>query len=119
MPKTDDDRLVRDRLNKAIADLESIKDTGDAAAAVVELDQTRVGRLSRMDAMQSQAMSAAAQQRQRARIVSLKLAIKRLDSDDYGDCLSCGEPIDPRRLDYDPAVARCIGCQEEHDSDQG
>ncbi len=39
---------------KELLDLEIM---GDEAAKTVELDQTRVGRLSRMDALQGQAVS--------------------------------------------------------------
>ena len=38
-------------------ELERLAETGKSSEAVVKLDQTRVGRLSRMDAMQAQAMA--------------------------------------------------------------
>ena len=43
--------------------LQAIYETAKEAAETVELDQSRVGRLSRMDAMQQQAMAQATNQR--------------------------------------------------------
>ncbi len=39
-------------------------------------------------------------------------ALDRLDSGDYGICLSCGEPIPERRLDVLPWARYCVRCQE-------
>ena len=47
-------------------------------ARPVELDQTKVGRLSRMDAMQSQAMAKETQRRRNADITRIDAAIKRI-----------------------------------------
>ena len=44
----------------------------------VELDQTKVGRLSRMDAMQSQAMAKETQRRRKNDITRIDAAIKRI-----------------------------------------
>lgn len=76
----------------------------------IELDQTKVGRLSRMDAIQSKEMEAATAQRRNAEIKAIAAAIDRLEQGDYGYCVTCGEPISLKRLENDPAVALCIGC---------
>jgi DnaK suppressor protein len=39
-------------------------------------------------------------------------ALDRLDSGDYGICLSCEEPIPPKRLHALPWARYCIPCQE-------
>ena len=52
------------------------QETGDQAEQTVELDQARVGRLSRMDAMQAQAMSKETGRRRRQKLL-LQLATKR------------------------------------------
>ncbi len=78
--------------------------------APVELDQQAVGRLSRMDAIQVRAMAEASETRRRARVVRIDAALKRIDDGSYGECLECGEPIPPRRLEIDPAVALCVSC---------
>ena len=76
----------------------------------VELDQTKVGRLSRMDALQRQAMAQETERRRRIELQKIDAALARIDSDDYGYCLSCGEEIGEARLELDPAVPNCIDC---------
>ena len=79
--------------------------------APVELDQQSVGRLSRMDAIQQQSMDLAREERRRQRRDIIASALTRIDEDDYGYCLVCGEDIPYKRLHADPAVTRCIDCQ--------
>ena len=78
--------------------------------APVELDQQTVGRLSRMDALQVQAMAEAQAERRKAEVKRINEAIARLEAGEYGYCVSCGEPIAPKRLDLDPAAATCVRC---------
>jgi DnaK suppressor protein len=91
-------------------ELENLAATGDASAAVVQLDQTKVGRLSRMDALQAQAMAQASGARRAALLREIGAALRRIDNGSYGDCERCEEPINPRRLDADPTARLCIGC---------
>ena len=86
------------------------QETGNEAEQTVELDQTRVGRLSRMDAMQAQAMSIETGRRRRRKLLQIEAALKRLDDDDFGYCQECGEDIAPARLEIDPTVEFCISC---------
>lgn len=81
-------------------------------AKPVELDQTSVGRLSRMDAMQSQEMAQEMVRRRRQQLVQVEGALRRVESGEYGVCFRCGEEIDSRRLGVDPTITRCIGCAE-------
>lgn len=102
--------FFRQLLLEQQAELMAISDTGDEAAAVVELDQSRVGRLSRMDAMQAQAMSKEAQQRRVIQLQKIRQALQRIEQDEYGLCLSCGDWISEKRLRVDPANPLCIDC---------
>jgi len=77
---------------------------------VVVLDQTSVGRLSRMDALQNQAMQVETERRREVELKRIDAALKRIDEDEYGYCVSCGEEIQPKRLDMDPANPVCIDC---------
>jgi len=90
--------------------IELIRKTGDEAAGIVELDQTRVGRLSRMDAMQSQAMSREAQRRRELEITRIDQALQRIERDEFGICVSCDEEIGIERLKLDPSNPFCIHC---------
>ena len=87
-------------------------ETGGQAEEVVELDQTRVGRLSRMDAMQAQAMSQETGRLRRLHIREIDAALSRIEAGEYGDCLECGEAINPGRLEATPRAILCIDCAE-------
>ena len=105
-------RAVRKRLLELRAELESLADTGDEAARIVELDQSRVGRLSRMDALQAQAMAKASSERRDAMLGRINAALGRVARGEYGLCQLCEEPIHPKRLDVDPTALLCIECAE-------
>lgn len=105
-----DTEHFRHLLLELCEELEASQAAGDEAASTVELDQQRQGRLSRMDALGAQAMSAATQRRRGEMLTRARAALARIDSGEFGTCTECGEPIDPRRLEFDPAVALCIGC---------
>ena len=83
---------------------------GDDAASTVELDQTRLGRLSRMDAMQAQEMAKASSRRRQMERGRIAAALRRIDEGEYGYCLSCGDLIPEPRLTIDPAAAQCVDC---------
>ena len=93
----------RDELNK----LSSISaDDRDA----VELDQQSVGRLSRMDALQRQAMAQAQERARAVELARLEQAMRRLEDGEYGWCATCGDEIAAARLEVDPAAAVCVEC---------
>lgn len=98
--------LVGER-DELIADAETARD----ASRPVELDQQAVGRLSRMDAMQVQAMAQAADERRAVRLKRIEAALARLRTENFGDCLRCGEPIENERLAFDATVTLCRDCQ--------
>ena len=105
-------QFFQDLLQKLKTGLLEAGQTGDQAEDVVELDQTRVGRLSRMDAMQAQAMSLETGRRRRQQLVQIDAALKRIETGDYGDCFECGDVINPKRLEANPYSTLCIKCAE-------
>ena len=78
--------------------------------APVELDQTRMGRLSRQDALMQQSMAEATERKREAELVKIKSALDRINTEDYGFCIVCDERISEARLQNDPAVSTCIKC---------
>ena len=44
---------------------------------------------------------------------SIEDALHRMERNEYGVCVDCGEPINMKRLEIAPYVARCITCQEK------
>lgn len=91
-------------------ELLSLAQTGREAADTVELDQSKVGRLSRMDAMQAQAISQDRERRREQELQRIDAALQRIENGEYGYCLDCDEPIAEQRLKFDPAVTLCINC---------
>ena len=98
-------------IDSEITELRALSSNSRESRAPVQLDQQSVGRLSRMDAMQQQSMDVAREERRQARLAALASARRRIDSDDYGYCLGCGEDIAEARLKIDPAVTLCVDCQ--------
>ena len=76
----------------------------------VELDQSQVGRLSRMDAMQVQEMALEQERRREIEIKRINAALVRIAEGEYGFCLKCGEGISPKRLKFDPSTPMCVHC---------
>ena len=113
----DDKQIVvfKQRLLQQQQELLSLKQTGEEAAKTVDLDQTSVGRLSRMDALQGQAMSQERERRRQIELQKLASALRRIESGDYGLCVRCGEEIALKRLEFDPATPLCIDCASNSD----
>ena len=103
--KTAKQRLLD--LKKEVAEL---SDAAKNSRKPVALDQQSVGRLSRMDSLQVQAMDQAAEQRRRRDALRIDAALERLETDDYGYCVTCDEEIGAKRLELDPATPLCINC---------
>ncbi len=98
------------RLEKLLTDLLAFNEAGAEAARPVTLDQSRVGRLSRMDAMQGQQMAAETVRRRTEEIQRIRAALSRIEKDEYGYCLRCEEDIDEKRLESNPSAPLCIRC---------
>ena len=107
-----DTDMFRQLLLQRRAEMAGLSETARDAAQTVELDQTRTGRLSRMDALQGQAMARATEQRRQLELRRIEAALARLERGEFGECLECGKMIAPERLQMDPAVTLCVGCAE-------
>lgn len=102
----------RQKLLQQRKEIQQLQTSLQESSQTVILDQSRVGRLSRMDAMQGQQMALEASRRRQLQLTNIKSALQRLENGEYGYCLQCGEEIDRRRLDFDPASSHCIECAE-------
>ena len=95
----------RDVLEAELEALEKLQAGSADARKPVELDQVAVGRLSRMDAMQLQAMAKASNQRREQLKARIRAALTRMDEGAFGECVECGEPI-PAKPPWRPTGAR-------------
>jgi DnaK suppressor protein len=106
---------VKEKLLALREELERVASTTDEAADVVKLDQSKVGRLSRMDAMQAQAMAKESVRRRREMLRKISAALQRIEDGEYGRCRNCDERINPKRLEIDPTTLYCINCASEQE----
>lgn len=113
------DELTAEQLKALRSDLlvlkvslrEDLESSADASKPV-ELDQSSVGRVSRIDAIQHQQLAAASRQAQIHRVSMTDQALRRIEQDIYGYCLRCEEPIGYRRLKARPESAQCVRCAD-------
>ncbi len=116
MTRSDHDvAAIEARLRARRAELEHAGAAHEDDRRPVQLDQTRMGRLSRMDALQEQAMAIELERRREVELARVDSALERLASGEYGDCVTCGEPIEPPRLELDPATPVCLACARRAD----
>ncbi|TFG64631.1 MAG: TraR/DksA family transcriptional regulator [Nitrospirales bacterium] len=95
------------------SNLLAVEQSGQEAAQTVELDQTTIGRVSRMDALQGQAMAKESQQRRTVQLQRIEASLQRLEKGTFGLCLRCGEEIHVKRLAFDPTAPLCIDCAKQ------
>lgn len=110
-----DQEQARARLLARRAELDEEDRISAESRAPVDLQQDSVGRLSRMDAMQQQAMAQATQRRRAAEQQRIGAALKRLEEGEWGWCVTCGDEIAEARLAHDPSVAQCVSCASGED----
>ncbi len=113
MPEPTSEQVRARFLRHLREELDALRQASDATSEgrrPVELDQQSVGRLSRMDAMQQQAMAAAQEARRHGRIRALEAAIRRIQAGEFGWCEDCGGFIGMPRLELEPTVMRCRDC---------
>ncbi len=102
-------RALEVELNEALV-------RGEEASKTLELDQQSVGRISRMDSIQQQAMAASARRSMEARLGLVHSAIELHATDDFGFCRSCEEPIGYERLKARPETPLCLACKSNREA---
>jgi len=105
-------QYFEERLLDEQEEIMGVSDLIQDASKPVVLDQNSVGRLSRMDALQSQAMAQAGAERQQQRLLLIEQALQRIDDNIYGRCLECDDFIATARLKIEPTIEHCIQCAE-------
>ncbi|MCP4120015.1 MAG: conjugal transfer protein TraR [Desulfobacteraceae bacterium] len=71
-----------------------------------------IGRLTRMEAINSKSMNEAALKRAKFTLSKLERALARIDTPDFGLCRECEEPIPFARLMILPEASLCVRCAE-------
>lgn len=83
---------------------------GSSAADDSIRPDNAIGRLTRMEAIQAQSISAAGKARLRKRLPQIERALKAIGEGTYGTCTSCGSDIQKGRLEFRPESRRCVAC---------
>ncbi len=104
---------ITQKLLELESELRELEETAKASSQPVRLDQASVGRLSRMDAMQSQQMALETARRRRDELARIEGALRRIEAGEYGHCFVCGNEIDVRRLLVAPTSTRCVKCHAD------
>jgi len=94
------------------AELEALDAGAKAETQPVELDQSSVGRLTRMNALQGHEMALEEARRRQQQRTEIDGALQRIEAGGYGNCFACGDAIDERRLEVAPATTRCVKCKD-------
>ncbi len=110
LPAGIDIEAFRTMLENRRAELTNLSDAAADARKPVELDQQSIGRLSRQDALQQQAMAKAQDARRAVEIRGINAAFDRIKAGEFGWCSECGEAIAVKRLEIDPTLEMCVGC---------
>ena len=107
-----DSKAFKQRLLDMRRDIEALSHVTEEERQPVELDQSAAGRLTRIEALQNQAMQLETQRRRTIEIQRIDGALARIEAGEFGYCVSCGVDIDPKRLQNDPTTPNCIDCAE-------
>lgn len=102
---------LRAKLEDLKEDLATQLSSHADAVKPVKLDQTAVGRVSRMDALQGQALAKATRRAMALQLAQCKAALQAVLRDEYGFCRRCQEPIGWKRLCARPESPFCMKCQ--------
>lgn len=103
-------RLIRSR-----NELQEQLEISEQSTQIVNLDQTAVGRVSRIDAMQQQSMALSAKSKAKAKLKKVALALMAIKNSDYGRCQQCEDDIGFPRLNVQPEASLCLDCQSKVD----
>jgi DnaK suppressor protein len=110
--------MTQDQLQELREMLETARDqlqaslnesTGDVSPVSPD---NAIGRLTRQDAMQAQQMALEIRRRNRARLLQVEMALRRIESGQYGICVRCDEEISMARLRVRPEATICVRCAE-------
>ena len=74
--------------------------------------ENSIGRISRMDAINNKSVAEAALRTSRKKLASLKFALSKIDSSNFGICVVCKNSIPTARLQYMPESTRCVRCAD-------
>ncbi len=116
---THGDVLSTEQLRSLIERLQESRDVAKALLQPqtggineIQVGDNAIGRLTRMDAIQVQAMTDMNRSQLSVRLQQIEGALVAFDAGRYGYCNRCKEPVDIERLMALPSAPLCLACQE-------
>lgn len=103
---------LRTRIEQELKDLQQSISSLEDQTKPVAPDQS-LGRLTRLDNMNNQAVARDSLSKARMRMLKLQRALEHMDDPDFGYCEECGEEIPLRRLMLLPESTMCVACAEQ------
>ena len=100
-------REIKEKINSLV---QEVADLEESTAPVSP--ENSIGRISRMDAINNKSVAEAALRSSRKKLGSLKFALTKIDSPEFGNCSVCKTPIPTARLLYMPESTRCVRCAD-------
>jgi len=98
------DKILSD-INKLKANIVALKELTKPIAP-----ENSIGRVSRMDAINNKSVNEAALRQAELKMNKLQLALKKLDTKNFGICSACKGSIPLPRLMYMPESSHCVAC---------
>jgi DnaK suppressor protein len=109
--ETDKREILKNHIKEQIESLkESIKSYKLLSQPVAP--DNAIGRLTRMEAINSKSMNEAALNRAKHTLSKMEHAFRMIDDPDFGLCRECEEPIPFARLMIMPESDLCVQCAE-------
>ncbi|MCK5111032.1 MAG: TraR/DksA C4-type zinc finger protein [Arcobacteraceae bacterium] len=105
MKNEDVKKAIYDEILKTENSIKSLEEQNKPIAPDVSL-----GRLTRMDAINNKSVIEASLNQVKLRLNSLNNALTKIDSDDFGLCIGCGEKIPIARFLIRPESVYCVEC---------
>ena len=105
----DDQQFFKAKLEALDAETQTrLAGSGPSKASIAP--DNAIGRLTRMEAIQAQHITAAGRRQLETRLQQIKRALEQIEQGNYGQCVRCGAPIPRGRLEIMPETRLCVSC---------
>lgn len=110
---TDQKDTLTNHIRKTIVELKEAIEAYKALTQPIAPDDS-IGRLTRMEAINSKGINEAALRKARNKLSRLERILRDIDDPDLGLCQACEEPIPFARLMAMPESDLCVTCAEKN-----
>lgn len=102
---------IRELIESEIAKTEEMIGTYKDQTGPVEPDNA-IGRISRMDAINNKSVAEASLRQVVRKLRMLQEALGKVDTDEFGICIKCKQPIQAGRILRMPQSRLCVKCAQ-------